>query len=265
MDFGAADLVACWDDDWRPRWRVDLSPSYKAHRVERHVADGPDIEAVPAGLVVQVPLIRHVLDLAGIAVVGAPEHETDDVIGSYAVHAALPVDVVTGDRDLFQVVDDARDVRVVYTARGMRNLETVTDAVGVGRYRALPQQYADYAVLRGDTSDGLPGVAGIGEKSAAALLGRFGTLEGLREAAEDPESGLPVLMRAKLTAAADYFQMAPAVVDVVRDLDLPALDAAGARLNAADGGPRLELERLASAWNLDGSVKRLFAALDRHG
>jgi 5'-3' exonuclease len=264
VEFGPTHLVACWDDDWRPRWRVNLIPSYKAHRVERRVAGGPDVEAVPAGLVAQVPLIRHVLGVAGIAVVGAPEHEADDVIGSYAAHAALPVDVVTGDRDLFQVVDDARDVRVVYTARGMKNLETVTDAVVVGRYRVLPEQYADYAVLRGDASDGLHGVAGIGEKSAAALLGRFGTLEGLREAAEDPDSGLPALMRAKLTAAADYLEVAPAVVNVVRDLDLPALDAVGARLRAVDGGPRLELERLASAWNLGGSVKRLLAALDRH-
>ncbi|WP_336852222.1 5'-3' exonuclease [Sinomonas albida] len=265
MDYGATHLIACWDDDWRPRWRVDLIPSYKAHRVERNVPDGPDVEAVPAGLVAQVPLIRHVLALAGIAVVGAPEHEADDVIGSYAAQAALPVDVVTGDRDLFQVVDDARDVRVVYTARGMKNLETVTDAVVVAKYRVLPEQYADYAVLRGDASDGLPGVAGIGEKSAATLLGRFGTLEGLLEAVEDPDSGLPAPMRAKLTAAARYLEVAPAVVNVVRDLDLPALDVAGARLRAVDGGPRLELERLASAWNLGGSVKSLLAALDRHG
>lgn len=264
-DFGATHLVACWDDDWRPRWRVDLIPSYKAHRVERSVADGPDIETVPAGLVAQVPLIRHVLGLAGIAVVGAPEHEADDVIGAYAARAELPVDVVTGDRDLFQVVSDARGVRVVYTARGMKNLETVTDAVVVDKYRVLPEQYADYAVLRGDASDGLPGVAGIGEKSAATLLARFGTLEGLLEAAEDPASGLPAPMRAKLAAAADYLDVAPAVVRVVRDLELPALDTAGARLRAVDDAPRLELEELAAAWNLGGSVKRLLAALDRHG
>ncbi|MGY3565305.1 5'-3' exonuclease [Sinomonas sp. RB5] len=264
-DFGATHLVACWDDDWRPQWRVDLIPSYKAHRVERQVADGPDVETVPAGLVAQVPLIRRVLGLAGIAVVGAPGHEADDVIGTYAARAELPVDVVTGDRDLFQVVSDARGVRVVYTARGMKNLETVTDAVVVDKYRVLPEQYADYAVLRGDASDGLPGVAGIGEKSAATLLARFGTLEGLLEAAEDPASGLPAPMRAKLAAAADYLDVAPAVVNVVRDLDLPTLDAAAARLRAVDGGPRRELEGLAAAWNLGGSVKRLLAALDRHG
>jgi 5'-3' exonuclease len=264
-DFQATHLIACWDDDWRPQWRVDLIPSYKAHRVKREVSGGPDVETVPPGLVAQVPLVRHVLAVAGIAVVGVPEHEADDVIGTYAASAGLPVDVVTGDRDLFQVVDDGRGVRVVYTARGMKNLETVTDAVVVGKYRVLPEQYADYAVLRGDASDGLPGVAGIGEKSAATLLGRFGTLEGLLEAASDPDSGLPAPMRARLAAAADYLEAAPAVVNVVRDLELPALDAAGARLRAVDGDPRLELEGLASAWNLGGSVKRLLAALDRHG
>lgn len=264
-DFGATHLVACWDDAWRPRWRVDLVPSYKEHRVERQVAGGTDVESVPPGLVAQVPLIRHVLGLAGVAVVGAPEHEADDVIGTYASHAGMPVDVVTGDRDLFQVVDDARHVRVIYTARGMKNLETVTDAVVVGKYRVLPEQYADYAVLRGDASDGLPGVPGIGEKSAATLLARFGTLEGLLDAVDDPEGGLPGPVRAKLAAAADYLKVAPAVVNVVRDLDLPAPDAAGARLRAVDGDARLELERLASAWNLGGSVKRLLAALDRHG
>lgn len=263
-DFGATHLIACWDDDWRPHWRVDLIPTYKAHRVERHVPGGPDVEMVPPGLVPQVPLIRHVLGLAGIAIVGAPQHEADDVIGTYASTAELPVDVVTGDRDLFQVVSDARDVRVIYTARGMKNLEVVTDAVVVGKYRVLPEQYADYATLRGDASDGLPGVAGIGEKSAATLLERYGTLEGLLAEAADPDSDVPAPMRAKLAAAADYLAVAPAVVNVVRNLELPTLAEAGARLSAPDGEARLELERLATEWNLGGSVKRLLAALDTH-
>jgi 5'-3' exonuclease len=263
-DFGATHLIACWDDDWRPQWRVDLIPTYKAHRVERHVPGGPDVEMVPPGLVPQVPLIRNVLGLAGIAIVGAPQHEADDVIGTYASTAELPVDVVTGDRDLFQVVSDARDVRVIYTARGMKNLEVVTDAVVVGKYRVLPEQYADYATLRGDASDGLPGVAGIGEKSAATLLGRYGTLEGLLAEAADPDSDVPAPMRAKLAAAADYLAVAPAVVNVVRNLELPTLAEAGARLSAPYGEARLELERLATEWNLGGSVKRLLAALETH-
>ena len=261
-DYGATHLIACWDDDWRPQWRVDLIPSYKSHRVAEEVAGAPDVEVVPDALEAQIPMIRRVLELAGIAVVGAADHEADDVIGTYASHAALPVDVVTGDRDLFQIVDDARQVRVVYTARGMKNLEVLTDADVVGKYRVLPVQYADYATLRGDTSDGLPGVAGIGEKTAASLLGEYGTLDGLLAAAGDPGSGLPTSVRSKLAAAADYLAVAPAVVKIVRDLRLPSLEQAGAQLHPVAGNSRAELERLATEWNLGGSVRRLLEALD---
>ncbi|WP_226759682.1 5'-3' exonuclease [Arthrobacter sp. SO3] len=264
-DYDATHLVACWDDDWRPQWRVDLIPSYKSHRVAEVVAGAPDLEVVPDALEAQIPMIRRVLGLAGIAVVGAAGHEADDVVGTYASHAGLPVDVVTGDRDLFQVIDDTRDVRVIYTARGMKNLEVLTDAVVVGKYRVLPGQYADYATLRGDTSDGLPGVSGIGEKTAASLLGEYGTLDGLLAAATDSGSGLSASVRSKLAAAADYLAVAPAVVKVVRDLELPTLEQAGAQLHPAVGDPRAELERLATEWNLGGSVRRLLDALDlRH-
>jgi 5'-3' exonuclease len=261
-DYGATHLVACWDDDWRPQWRVDLLPSYKSHRVAEVVAGAPDVEVVPDALEAQLPMIRRVLDLAGIAVVGAAEHEADDVVGTYASHARLPVDVVTGDRDLFQVVDDARQVRVIYTARGMKNLEVITDVVVVGKYRVLPQQYADYATLRGDASDGLPGVAGIGEKTAASLLAEYGTLDGLLAAASAPDGGLSASVRAKLAAAADYLAVAPAVVKVVRDLELPTLEEAGAQLRPVAADSRAELGRLATEWNLGGSVKRLLTALD---
>ena len=261
-DYEATHLIACWDDDWRPQWRVDLIPSYKSHRVAEAVAGGPDVEVVPDALEAQIPMIRRVLELAGIAVVGAAEHEADDVIGTYASHAELPVDVVTGDRDLFQVVDDARQVRVIYTARGMRNLEVLTDAVVVGKYRVLPGQYADYATLRGDTSDGLPGVAGIGEKTAASLLGDYGTLDGLLAAAADAGSGLSTAVRSKLAAAADYLRVAPAVVKIVRDLELPTVEEARAQLHPVLGGSRADLERLATEWNLGGSVRRLLEALD---
>ncbi|MFC9354524.1 5'-3' exonuclease H3TH domain-containing protein [Arthrobacter sp. NPDC057013] len=262
-DYGATHLVACWDDDWRPQWRVDLIPTYKAHRVAEVVAGAADVEVVPDELEAQIPLIRRVLGLAGIPVVGVPEHEADDVVGTYASHAGLPVDVVTGDRDLFQLVDDDRQVRVIYTARGMRNLEVLTDAVVVEKYRVLPQQYADYATLRGDASDGLPGVAGIGEKTAAALLLEHGTLDGLLAAAADPGGGVSASVRSKLAAAAAYLKVAPAVVNVVRNLELPSLEEAGAELHAVTGEAREELERLATEWNLGGSVRRLLQALDQ--
>ena len=263
-DYGATHLVACWDDDWRPQWRVDLIPTYKSHRVAQAVSDAPDVEVVPDALEAQLPMIRRVLELAGIAVVGAAEHEADDVIGTYASRADLPVDVVTGDRDLFQVVNDDRQVRVIYTARGMRNLEVVTDAVVVGKYRVLPEQYADYATLRGDASDGLPGVAGIGEKTAASLLGEYGTLDDVLAAAADGGGGVSASARSKLAAAADYLTVAPTVVKLVRDLELPTLAEAGALLQPVVGESRTELERLGVEWNLGGTVKRLLDALDRY-
>jgi 5'-3' exonuclease len=264
-DYHATHLIACWDDDWRPQWRVDLIPTYKSHRVAEAVSGAPDVEVVPDALEAQVPMIRRVLDLAGIAVVGAAEHEADDVVGSYASHAKLPVDVVTGDRDLFQVVDDDRQVRVIYTARGMKNLEVMTETVVVGKYRVLPEQYADFATLRGDTSDGLPGVAGIGEKTAASLIGEYGTLDRLLAAVTDAGSGLSASVRSKLAAATDYLTVAPAVVKIVRDLELPTLEEAGAQLHPVVSDSRAELERLAAEWNLGGSVRRLLEALDlRH-
>ncbi|MEB7504056.1 5'-3' exonuclease [Arthrobacter koreensis] len=264
-EFEPTHLIACWDDNWRPQWRVDLLPSYKEHRVARTVKDGPDVEEVPDALVAQIPMIREFLRLAGIPVVGAPDHEADDVIGSYAAQAAMPVDVVTGDRDLFQLIDDAPSVRVLYTAGGMKNLKVMDDAAVVAKYRVLPEQYADYATLRGDSSDGLPGVSGIGEKTASSLLGEFGTLDSLLQAAESGNGGVSSAVRAKLAGAREYLKAAPTVVRIVRGLEVPSLEDAGARLQPPGGDARTGLEKLAGEWNLGGSVRRLLQALDRTG
>lgn len=247
-------LIACWDDDWRPQWRVDLIPSYKAHRVETPVEEGPDVEVVPDPLEAQVPLIREELGALGIPIVGRAEHEADDIIGSLATQATLPVDVITGDRDLFQLVDDSRDVRVVYTGRGMSNLEVLTDATVVTKYGILPTQYADFAVLRGDPSDGLPGVPGVGDKTAAALLARHGDLAGIIRAAQD---GVDIAagVRAKILASADYLAVAPTVVEVVRTLDLGQIDS---RLRVPD--PDIA-DALAQQWGLGTSMGRVVAAI----
>ncbi|TXN29032.1 5'-3' exonuclease [Lacisediminihabitans profunda] len=258
-DFQPTGLVACWDDDWRPQWRVDLIPGYKAHRVAELVPGGPDVEVVPDLLVTQVPIIAEVLTALGIAVVGLPEYEADDIIGTLAATAAGPVDVVTGDRDLFQVVDDSRGVRVIYTARGMSNLEIITDGVLRSKYGVTAAQYADFAALRGDASDGLPGVAGIGEKTAASLLAEFGTLDGLIQAAADSHTALSARAREKIRAADDYLARARVVVAVARDLELPAFDA-GIRI--PDAG-RDEIERLRARWGLGDSLGRAVTALDR--
>ena len=252
-------LIACWDDDWRPQWRVDLIPSYKEHRVAEVVSAGSDVEVVPDPLTVQVPIIVETLNALGIPIVGKAEYEADDVIGTLCATATGPVDVVTGDRDLFQVIDDERDIRVIYTARGMSKLDIITDAVLQERYGVTAAQYADFAAMRGDTSDGLPGVAGVGEKTAASLLQKFGDLDGIIAAASGGSTaGIAVGVKAKIRAAADYLEKAPAVVAVARDLELPAVDA---RIRVTAEG-REKIKALGQQWGLGGSVGRALAGLE---
>jgi 5'-3' exonuclease len=263
--FRPSDLVACVDQDWRPAWRVALIPSYKTHRlaVQALALSGgggaPPGEAEPPGLAEQVPIIFDALAALGIAAVGVPEHEADDVIATLAASATMPVDVVTGDRDLFQVIDDARAVRVLYTGRGVAKAETIDAAALVARYGILPQQYADFATLRGDPSDGLPGVPGIGEKTAAGLLARFGTLEALIEAAarRDPRVGVA----SKINAAGDYLTRAPAVVRAARTLELPKVDTALPHAPADESA----LVDLATRWGIGNSLGRAVQALQSLG
>jgi 5'-3' exonuclease len=205
-------LVACWDDDWRPAFRVQALPSYKAHRVADPAAG---TEETPGALEPQVPVIAAVLAAFGIARVGAAGLEADDVAGTLATRAVAAgpadVDVVTGDRDLFQLVDDAAGVRVLYIGRGVRNLEIVDEARLHEKYgvRGGPG-YADVAALRGDPSDGLPGVAReSGEKTAAALINRYGTLEKLLAALDAGEPDLAKGPGRRLLAARDYLAAAP--------------------------------------------------------
>ncbi|MCZ2402557.1 5'-3' exonuclease [Paenarthrobacter sp. Z7-10] len=257
-DFQPTELVACWDDNWRPHWRVALLPAYKAHRLAAVVPGGNDVEQTPELLDAQIPIIREVLGALGIAVLGAQDHEADDVIGTLATRARTPVDVITGDRDLFQLVDDESAVRVVYTARGMSKLELVTDAVVVAKYKIAPSLYADFAVLRGDPSDGIPGVPGVGEKTAAGLLAEFGNLDGIIRAAADPEIPLSASVRSKIKASAAYLKVAPRVVRVVRDLDLPDVET---KIRPLDG-PRVEaLDSLSTKWGLGGSMQRAVRAM----
>ncbi len=187
QDHRPDELVACMDADWRPEWRVALIPSYKAHRVAVETPAGEaDEEEVPDTLSPQVPVIEAVLDALGIARVGVAGYEADDVIGTLATRSAGPVDIVTGDRDLYQLVDDARGVRVLYPLKGVGTLQVADGEWLREKYGVDGPGYADLALLRGDPSDGLPGVPGIGEKTAAKLLAAFGDLAGIMAALDDP-------------------------------------------------------------------------------
>lgn len=214
-------LVVCLDLDWRPAFRVAAVPSYKAHRVA--VGSDGTVEEVPDTLTPQVPMILEVLAAAGIATGGAAGFEADDVLGTLAARETTdPVVVVSGDRDLLQVVtDEPVPVRVLYAGRGLAKAELFGPAEVAARY-AVPAgragaAYAELALLRGDPSDGLPGVKGVGEKIASSLLLQYGSLEALRAAAVDPDSGMAKGMRAKLDAAAGYLDAALPVVQVARD------------------------------------------------
>jgi 5'-3' exonuclease len=251
-------LVCAWDNDWRPQWRVDLIPTYKAHRVVEEVpGPAPDVEEVPDPLEVQIPVILEVLDALGLCVIGADGYEADDVIGTLATQADMPVDIVSGDRDLFQLVDDERGVRVLYIARGVGRHERVTNAVVREKYDVDASQYADFATLRGDASDGLPGVAGVGDKTAATLLGRFTDIAAIVAAAADPASDLAPGPRGKIKAAADYLAVAPEVVAVARDLELGPFDA---RLPRTPADPARVAE-VAQRWGVEGPVARVLDAL----
>jgi 5'-3' exonuclease len=251
-----ARLVATVDLDWRPAFRVAAVPSYKLHRTLEGGA-----EAEPETLGPQVEVILQVLAALGIAVIGADGYEADDVIGTLATQFSgrMPVDIVTGDRDLFQLVDDARQVRVIYTARGgVRSPDLVDEAFLAQKYGVgTGPAYADMAVLRGDTSDGLPGVAGIGEKTAAKLITTYGTLEAVRAAIDAGDPALKGAQRARLEAAADYLDAAPRVVAVAKDAAVPDIDLAAP---TAVADPTL-MSRLAVEHGLTSSFDRVISAL----
>ncbi|MER6447890.1 5'-3' exonuclease [Streptomyces venezuelae] len=257
QDHRPDDLVACMDADWRPHWRVELIPSYKAHRVAEETGTGPDVEETPDTLAPQVPIIEAALDAFGIARVGVAGYEADDVIGTLTARASGPVDIVTGDRDLYQLVDDARQRRVLYPLKGVGTLQVTDEAWLREKYGVDGPGYADLALLRGDPSDGLPGVPGIGEKTAAKLLDAYGTLAGIIAAVDDPKSKLTPTQRKRLDESRPYLAVAPKVVRVASDVPLPAFDPTRPTSPAQ---PEL-VDALAHRWGLGGAVARLSSAL----
>ncbi|MCV7443201.1 5'-3' exonuclease [Mycobacterium paraense] len=260
-------LAVCLDLDWRPQFRVDLIPSYKAHRVaEPEPAGEPDIEEVPDDLTPQIDMIMELLDAFGIPTAGAEGFEADDVLGTLAAQERIdPVVVVSGDRDLLQVVaDDPVPVRVLYLGRGLTKATLfgpaeVAETYGVPRERA-GAAYAELALLRGDPSDGLPGVPGIGEKTAATLLAQHGSLDQILAAAQDPKSKMAKGLRSKLLAATDYIEAAERVVRVATDAPI-TLSTPTDALPLAAAHPK-RTAKLATELGVGSPIARLQKALD---
>ncbi len=213
-------LVACIDGDWRPTWRVDLFPGYKANRV-----DGQD-EDEPETLTPQIPILLNLLDLFGIARVGVDDYEADDVMATFATREAGPIRIVTGDRDLFQLVDDVADIKVVYLAKGISEHDLVDRAYVAKRYSIPGDRYGLFAMFRGDPSDGLPGVRGIGEKGAALIASHFESVEDALQGAHDAHPALTPALAKKIIDGSHYLKIAPTLVNCARDVPLPVLDIA---------------------------------------
>ncbi|HEY7625214.1 MAG TPA: 5'-3' exonuclease [Candidatus Limnocylindria bacterium] len=239
-----ARLFVALDADWRPQFRVDVLPSYKSHRVA-----GPDDPPDPVEP--QIDIIVELLTAFGITTAAAEDHEAEDVIATIAERTSGPIEIVTGDRDLFALVKDP-NVRVLYTLRGVSDLAYVDEAYIHAKYGIPGDRYYDYAVLRGDPSDGLPGVHGIGEKTASHLVAKYGSLDGILGAAD-----LSSTIRSRLRSDAEYLAAARKVVWMARD----------APVTGGDGTiPRKPthpetLESLAKRYSLGAAVGRLMEAL----
>lgn len=228
-------VVVADDWAWRPEWRVDLIAGYKSHRVA---------EPVPAGLAPQIPVIHELLEAIGVDVVGVADHEAEDVIATLTKLASGTVEIASGDRDLFALVQDPR-VRVLYPEKS--GLSVIDEAEVTRRYGIPGRRYADFAILRGDPSDGLPGLKGVGSITAAGIIRRYGDIAGvLRE-------------RPLRDADRRYLERALRVVTPVADL--PIRLPAGRR----DGYPVDEtaLGLLAPHYGVQASCNRLLSAMTR--
>jgi len=246
-------IVACIEGDWRPSWRVDIFPDYKANRLEE---DGEG-EEEPDLLTPQIPILLDLLDEFGIPMVGVDDYEADDVMATFAVKEPGPTRIVTGDRDLFQLVDDKRDVKVVYLAKGLSQHDLV-DKAWIARKYAIPgDRYALFAMFRGDPSDGLPGVKGIGEKGAALIANNFADVDEAQKGARDAHPSLKPALAKKIIEGADYLKIAPTLVNCARDVALPKLDIS-MPTKPADLSKIYEIKE---RYGLGASVDRLITAL----
>ena len=246
-------LVACIEGDWRPSWRVDLFPEYKANRLD---VEGEEEE--PDTLGPQIPILLDLLEAFQIPIVGVDDYEADDVMASYTVSEPGPIKIVTGDRDLFQLVDDKRKISVVYLAKGIANHDLVDLRWIAQKYDIPGERYALFAMIRGDASDGLPGIRGIGEKGAAIIAKQFNNLGDVMKAAKNDDERLTPNLRKKLLESAEYARIAPKLVHCALDVPLPKLKIdLPKRPNNLD-----EIYQYQKDYGLGASVDRLIAALN---
>jgi len=227
-------LAFTTDEYWRPDWRVELIPGYKEHRTG---------EPIPPALIPQVPIILAALQAIGVDVVGLAGYEAEDIVASLAAKVKPPIEIASGDRDLFSQVRD-RDIIVLYPQKG--GMVEVDEAEVARRYSIPGRAYADYAMLRGDPSDGLPGISGVGDKKAAELVTRYGSVAAMLEAG---------VFR---NANAEYLEKAMRVVPPVRDL---AIEVPRGRRDHYPDEPEI-VEVMAKKYGIDSSLRRLVEALN---
>jgi 5'-3' exonuclease len=245
-------LVACLEGDWRPSWRVELFPDYKLNRV-----DDEGEEDEPDTLGPQIPVLLDVLDALGIAMVGVDDYEADDLMATFSVKQQGPIRIVTGDRDLFQLVDDKRDVKIVYLAKGISNHDLVDLSWINGKYQIPGDRYALFAMIRGDSSDGLPGIRGIGEKGAANIANQFSSLGEVMKAAETSDERLTANIRKKLLESAAYAAIAPKLVGCALDVSIPQMEIS----MPLKPKSMKKIEELKEEYGLGASIDRIVSAL----
>jgi len=245
-------IVACLEGDWRPSWRVELFPDYKMNRL-----DESGEEEEPDTLSPQIPILLDLLEALGFPMLGVDDYEADDLMATFAVNQPGPVRIVTGDRDLFQLVDDKRDVKVVYLAKGIANHDLVDLKWIEQKYEIPGDRYGLFAMIRGDASDGLPGIRGIGEKGAAVIAKQFTSLPEVMKAAAKDDERLTPSARKKLLESAEYAKIAPKLVHCALDVPLPKMDLAlPKRPKNLD-----EIYQYQKDYGLGASVDRLISAL----
>jgi len=246
-------IVACIEGDWRPSWRVDLFPAYKANRLE----DESEEEEEPETLTPQIPVLLDLLDAFGIPMLGVDDYEADDVMATFAVKEKGPIRIVTGDRDLFQLVDDKADIKVIYLARGISAHDLVDITWVADKYSIPGDRYALFAMFRGDPSDGLPGVKGIGEKGAALIANNFASVDEAIAGAKSGHAALSASLAKKIIDGTEYLKIAPTLVNCARDVAIPEMDI-DMPSKPADLS---DIYAMKEEYGLGASVDRLISAL----